>query len=239
MIEVNKLRERYDIETAAAWILGHARASSVPVLPEELRSRTSDGCTDDELLRIVDAGQATGLKLYPFKTGTQTLARTRRVMGFLRSIQFETMLDVGSGRGVFLIPFMKEFPWVRVTSLDLLEKRVTFLNELADGGFRQLHAERRDICTQPFPDDSFDVVTLLEVLEHIPEVEKAVAAAVKMAKQYVVVTVPSKPDDNPEHIHLLTKDKLTQLFSAAGCTKLHFDGVEGHLFLVATIDNRE
>lgn len=239
MIEVNDLRERYDIETAAAWILGHARASGIPVLPEKLLGRTADGCTDDELLRIIEAGQAAGLKLYPFKAGTQTLARTRRGLGFLRSIQFETMLDVGSGRGVFLIPFMKEFPWVRVTSLDLLEKRVTFLNELADGGFQQLHAEQRDICTQPFQDNSFDVVTLLEVLEHIPEVEKAVTAAVKMARQYVVVTVPSKPDDNPEHIHLLTKDRLTQLFGATGCTKLHFDGVEGHLFLVATIDNRE
>ena len=64
----------------------------------------------------------------------------------------------------------------------------------------------------------------------------AIAAAVKMARQYVVVTVPSKPDDNPEHIHLLTKDTLTQTFHAAGCTKLHFDGVEGHLFMVAAID---
>ena len=159
----------------------------------------------------------------------------RRVIGFLHSVSFETMLDVGSGRGVFLIPFMKEFPWVKVTSLDLLEKRVTFLNELADGGFGQLHAEQKDICHQPFSDHSFDVVTLLEVLEHIPEVEKAVAAAVRMAKQYVVVTVPSKPDNNPEHIHLLTKARLTEMFGAAGCTRLHFDGVEGHLFLVAAV----
>ncbi|MDO4331030.1 MAG: hypothetical protein Q4C66_17070 [Lachnospiraceae bacterium] len=35
-----------------------------------------------------------------------------------------------------------------------------------------------------------------ELLEHIPEVEQAVKAAVNMAKQYVVVTVPSKPDNN-------------------------------------------
>ena len=32
------------------------------------------------------------------------------------------------------------------------------------------------------------------------------------------------------------RDKLTQMFHAAGCTKLHFDGVEGHLFMVAAID---
>ena len=231
----NDLEERYDLYTAAAWILGHARNTGIPALPPELAGKLAGACTEKEILSIVTAGKEAELKLYPFKTGTQGLQRVRRVIGFLHSVSFETMLDVGSGRGVFLIPFMKEFPWVNVTSLDLLEKRVTFLNELADGGFGQLHAEQKDICHQPFPDHSFDVVTLLEVLEHIPEVEKAVAAAVRMAKQYVVVTVPSKPDNNPEHIHLLTKARLTEMFGAAGCTRLHFDGVEGHLFLVAAV----
>ena len=229
------LEEKYDVKTAAAWILGHARRTGTPALPTELLQKTAGECDEAELLQIVETGQAAELKLYPFKSSTQELARTRRTIGFLHSVSFETMLDVGSGRGVFLIPFMKEFPWVQVTSLDLLEKRVTFLNELADGGFRQLHAEQKDICVQPFPDNRFDVVSMLEVLEHIPEAEKAVASAVRMAKHYVVLTVPSKPDNNPEHIHLLTKDKLTQMFRAAGCTRLHFDGVEGHLFMVAAI----
>lgn len=83
-----------------------------------------------------------------------------------------------------------------------------------------------------------DIVTLLEVLEHIPDVEKAVAA-VRMARKYVVVPVPSKEDNNPEHIHLLTKKTLTDLFANAGCTRLHFDGVNGHLLLTATIHAQE
>ena len=232
---MSDLEERYDVKTAAAWILGHARRTGKPDLPAELLQKTADECDEAELLRIAETGRAAELKLYPFKSGTQELARTRRTLGFLHSVSFETLLDVGSGRGVFLIPFMKEFPWVRVTGLDLLEKRVTFLNELADGGFSQLHAEQKDICDQPFPDNSFDVVCMLEVLEHIPEAERAVASAVRMAKQYVVVTVPSKPDNNPEHIHLLTKDRLTRMFGSAGCTRLHFDGVEGHLVMVAAI----
>ena len=230
------LEERYDMKTAAAWILGHAKHTGIPKLPEDLCAKTFKDCTTAELCQIVLAGQQAELKLYPFKVGTQTLPRVKKVLGFLHSISFETMLDVGSGRGVFLIPFMKEFPLVQVTSLDLLEKRVTFLNELSSGGFTQLHAEQKNICDQPFPENSFDVVAMLEVLEHIPEVEKAVVAAVRMARKFVVVTVPSKPDDNPEHIHLLTKNILTELFAAVGCTRLHFDGVEGHLFLAAVVE---
>lgn len=233
---MRELEERYDLYTAAAWILGHARQTGVPQLSETVSGKQAGDCAEEELLAIVETGRKADLKLYPFKTGTQGLQRVRRVMGFLHSISFENMLDVGSGRGVFLMPFMKEFPWVQVTALDLLEKKVAFLNELADGGFPQLHAEQKNICDQPFPEKSFDVVTLLEVLEHIPAVEKAVEAAVRMAKQYVVVTVPSKPDNNPEHIHLLTKDRLTQMFAAAGCGRLHFDGIEGHLFMVAALE---
>lgn len=235
---MNELIEKYDIRTASAWIRGHAKSTGVPELSEELLLKDIVELSEEELCSIVAAGRKTELKLYPFKKGTQILPRVRRTIGFLYSFQFETMLDVGSGRGVFLIPFMKEFPWVQVTSLDLLDKRVTFLNELSSGGFTQMHAEKKNICDQPFPDNSFDVVMLLEVLEHIPEVEKAIAAAVKMAKQYVVVSVPSRTDDNPEHIHLLTKDKLTQMFGTAGCTKLHFDGVDGHLFMIAVLEKQ-
>lgn len=234
----NDVREKYDIYTAAAWIRGHSMNTGLPVLPDELLHTDIRALSEEELCHIVESGQNADLKLYPFKNGTQVLPRVRRTIGFLHSLQFETMLDVGSGRGVFLIPFMKEFPWVQVTALDVLDKRITFLNELSAGGFSQMHAEQKNICKQPFPDNSFDVVTMLEVLEHIPQVEQAVASAVRMARQYVVVSVPSKPDNNPEHIHLLTKEKLTGMFTAAGCTRLHFDGVEGHLFMAATIDER-
>ena len=232
---MHELEEKYDLQTTAAWLLGHARRTGIPELPVDVLALTADVCSKEQMLQIAAAGQNAGLKLYPFKSGIQPLARTRRTLGFLHSLSFETMLDVGSGRGAFLIPFIREFPWVQVTSADILEDRVTFLNELADGGFRQLRAEQKNICDQPYPDHSFDVITMLEVLEHIPEVEKAVQAAVRMARQYIVITVPSKPDNNPEHIHLLTKDKLSHLFEAAGCSKLHFDGVEGHLFMVAVL----
>jgi len=228
--------ERYHLKPAAAWLRGHAIKTGTPEIDSELLEMPLEVLTDEELSSIVEIGEATGQKLYPFKAGKAELPRVRQALGFLHGIEFETLLDVGSGRGVFLLPFMAEFPQVRVTSLDLLDKRVTFLNELAAGGYSQLTAHNKNICDQPFPENSFDVVTLLEVLEHIPEVGKAVSATVKMAKKYVVLSVPSKEDDNPEHIHLLTKDILTKLFAEAGCTKLHFGGVNGHLIMMARIE---
>jgi ubiquinone/menaquinone biosynthesis C-methylase UbiE len=110
------------------------------------------------------------------------------------------------------------------------------LTDIKEGGVSTLDVAKSDVCIQPFANNSFDVVTMLEVLEHIPDVEAAIRSAVKMARSYVVVTVPSKEDDNPEHIHLLTKDKLTEYFSKAGVTKLSFDGVPGHLFMIAKVD---
>ncbi len=230
------LSEYYDIYSAAAWIRGHAARTGIPKLPPELLEPPLDDLPPAGREQIVQAGADAGLKLYPFKSGSRELPRVKRTIAFLRSITFESLLDVGSGRGVFLLPFLRTFPQVRVTALDLLEKRVDFLSQLSDGGSPQLTALEGSICDAPFPDRSFDVVTMLEVLEHIPDVERAVAEGVRLAGKFVVVTVPSHPDNNPEHIHLLTKERLTALFRQAGCTRLHFDGVEGHLFLVAAVE---
>lgn len=188
--------------------------------------------TDEQVRRIMAFGSDNGLKMYYFKE-KEDLPRVKMALGFLKGVNPENLLDVGSGRGVFLFPFMRDFPYTEVTSVDILDHRVDFLNTIKQGGVERLTAVKEDICNWDAPDNSFDVVTALEVLEHIPEVEKAIKNIVRLAKRYVVASVPSKPDNNPEHIHLLTKDKLTALFTEAGAEKLHFDGVNGHLFMTA------
>lgn len=219
---------------SAAYVRGYAERMDTPEIPEYIREKRLNDLTDEELMQLYSIGKKAELKMHRFKNH-EDLPRVHKVLGFLRSIWPENLLDVGSGRGVFLFPFLCAFPNTPVTSVDLLDYRVEFLNDIRCGGMDQLTAMQMDICGNALPENSFDVVTMLEVLEHIPDVQKAVCSAVRLAKRYVVVTVPCKPDNNPEHIHLLTKDRLTELFGSAGCTRLQFDAVPGHLFMVATI----
>lgn len=219
---------------AAAYVRGASLRTGMPALPDELRNTALDDLSPEQTDRLIELGREAQLKLYRFKNLGE-LPRVHKAIGFLRGAWPESLLDVGSGRGVFLFPFLAAFPGVPVTSVDLLDYRVQFLQDVASGGVTQLSALQQDICRWDMPDNSFDVVTMLEVLEHIPDVESAVRAAVRLARRYVVVSVPSKPDNNPEHIHLLTKDILTDLFTRASCKSLRFDGVNGHLFMVAQI----
>jgi ubiquinone/menaquinone biosynthesis C-methylase UbiE len=92
-----------------------------------------------------------------------------------------------------------------------------------------------DTTCLDFADRSVDVVTFLEVLEHIPEPGKALAEAARVAHRFVVVSVPSKEDDNPEHIHLFTRAALEELFAAAGARRVRFDAVLNYLIAVAAV----
>ncbi len=234
------LVSQYYAAFAAAYVRGQAlRGAANPVegtpkLLQALLNTPLEQLTETQTEGILLAGEAAGLKLYHFKSGSRELPRIKKVLGILRSFPFQTLLDVGSGRGVFLWRCLGELPEIKVTSVDLLAERVAFMQAVTLGGLERLKAVQADFCVYNGP--PVDVVTLLEVLEHIPDVQAAVRTAVKLAQKYVVVSVPSKPDNNPEHIHLLTREKLTALFASAGCARLHFDGVNGHLLMIATME---
>lgn len=190
-------------------------------------------------IRYKDTTKAPEQKDHYFKV-KDDLPRVQVVLGFLRGIvaagQCQSLLDVGSGRGVFLFPLLRDFPDLYVTSLDILPHRVELLQCIHDGGIENLNPLLDDICTWNAPDKSFDVVTMLEVMEHIPDTEAVVHNAIRLAKNYIIVSVPSKPDDNPEHIHLFSKEDLKSLFLQHGCSKVKFMSVTNHTVMVAYLN---
>ena len=220
------MSERYDLPFTAAYIRGTLRGRG------PLYEKPLSALSDAECLALMEAARAENVKLHHFKR-FEELPRVRTVLGFLRAVSPESLLDVGSGRGVFLFPFLRQFPSVPVASMEISDSRAALLDAVRLGGVDELTVLRENICACAEEDGAFDVVTMLEVLEHIPDAAAAVRSAVRLARRFVMLTVPSKPDSNPEHIHLFSKDSLTALFEAAGCQSLRFDGVPGHLVLFA------
>src|SRR5829696_7747229 len=94
--------------------------------------------------------------------------------------------------------------------------------QLLDYQKQSLTAEHCDTTQLPFDDAQFDVVTLLEVLEHIPDTAAALKQACRVARRFVVLSVPSKPDNNPEHIHLFDAAQLESLLGRAGVGHVRF-----------------
>ena len=58
--------------------------------------------------------------------------------------------------------------------------------------------------------------------------------AVRVAARHVVVSVPSREDDNPEHIHLFDRARLETVFRDAGAQGVSVDYVLNHAVAVVT-----
>jgi 16S rRNA (guanine527-N7)-methyltransferase len=75
----------------------------------------------------------------------------------------ETLADIGSGAGFPSIPLKIVFPHLRITIVDSLNKRITFLKQLVDKlGLERIdcvHGRAEDIGRLPNYRDQFDLVT--------------------------------------------------------------------------------
>lgn len=208
------MRDEWYLELAAAFV----------------RGRLPDAPPGDE--DAVRFGIATGLKMYKFER-KPPLPRVKRVLGVLRGLAPGSLLDVGSGRGTFLWPLLDSFPALEVTAIDLDPIRARDLGAVSRGGVRRLQGALMDARAVALADKSRDVATLLEVLEHVPEAERAAREAVRVARAFVVASVPSKEDDNPEHLRVYDRGALERLFLEAGARRVSVEYVLNHAIAIA------
>lgn len=218
--ETAGLADRYYLEFASAFVRGRMG------LGGELEAE-----------EVVALGLRAGLRLYGFKRAVE-LARVRRVVGILRGVAPETLLDVGCGRGTSLWPMLDAFPNLPVLAVDRSAQRTSDVGAVASGGLARLSVARMDAERLAVHGGIFDVVTILEVLEHLPRPERAVAGAVRAARRFVIASVPRHEDDNPEHIHLFDERSLRQMFLSAQATRVGIEYVLGHMIAVARVEGQ-
>jgi 2-polyprenyl-3-methyl-5-hydroxy-6-metoxy-1,4-benzoquinol methylase len=72
-------------------------------------------------------------------------------------------------------------------------------------------------------------VTVLEVLEHVEDPLAVAREAVRVARRFVIASVPSKEDDNSGHIRPFDARSLSALFAEAGARRVSVEYVPGHM----------
>lgn len=117
------------------------------------------------------------------------------------------VLDLGCGLGIAgeLFNFKKNHDF---TGVDFFQ---SYLNICRKDGYYS-HIIKADLTKIKLANRSYDVVLLLQVLEHLPASEASILIkkAIKAAKECVIVTVPNgycsqeKYDHNKLHIHKST-----------------------------------
>lgn len=201
--------ERYYAELAWAFLRGR--------LPD-----AGDGA------KLLTAAREAGLRWNKFKRKSGP-PRVTQVLAILEGLAPRSLLDIGSGRGAFLWPMVARFEDLEVTAVDRLAHRVADIEAVRAGGIARVRAHLADVTALPFEDESFDIVTVLEVLEHLEDPAAAAREVLRVASRFVIASVPSHEDDNPEHIRLFTRDSLTELFEGAGAERVQIVYVLNHM----------
>jgi SAM-dependent methyltransferase len=104
----------------------------------------------------------------------------------------QSLLDVGCGEGVLTHQWARRLgDERRVVGIDLDDPALhaEWAKRTAPNlEYRVMKAENL-----PFADDEFDTATAIEVLEHVPDAEHTVAEMARVAKRWLLVSVPREP----------------------------------------------
>ncbi|EWC48640.1 hypothetical protein DRE_01862 [Drechslerella stenobrocha 248] len=127
------------------------------------------------------------------------------------------ILDAGCGPGTITCDIAALLPGAQVTGIDYLLQE-TCAPLAASRGLTNVHFQESDICKLPFPNDSFDVVHVHQVLQHLPTPPtRAVAELLRVCKSGGVIAV-READFGAFTFHPSGADALARTVTTAGST---------------------
>lgn len=151
-----------------------------------------------------------------FKIYEKELPRIVKSIGFLKNISPNTILDIGPGKGRALWPIANALPNTSITCVEKSVWRHTVIDAVNKGGIKRISSLNIDVSEGlPFSDNSFDVTTAFEVIEHIRNYNSAIEEIFRVTRDFIMISVPSKPDKNPDHINFFTMADFEMVLSKA------------------------
>ena len=97
-----------------------------------------------------------------------------------------------------------------------------------DNGFEGLKAvneKKPDVIFLDVQMPKLTGVEMLEVLEHVCDPVLAVSEAIRVSSQFIIASVPSKEDGNPQHIRHFSGREFENLFLSAGAKSVKINYV--------------
>lgn len=114
------------------------------------------------------------------------------VLGILKEISFNSLLDVGCGDGRFLKEVSQRFPEKKLLGIDCSERAINIAKALNP----HISYKCLDLCFTSNLEHIYDVVTMIEVLEHIKidQVHDFVTACANQLNPNgkLILTIPHK-----------------------------------------------
>jgi ubiquinone/menaquinone biosynthesis C-methylase UbiE len=167
---------------------------------------------------------------YPKYSTTNLLARYL-VQGFLKTllesvelVEANTCIDLGTGEGLLLSHLKTQFPSMQIISSD-----ISYRMQIIAKKNNSLQGVVASAEMLPFANETVDLVTACEVLEHLHQPKQALTEIRRVTRRFCILSVPREPlwrvmnlarfsyvrhwGNTPGHVQHWSKDGFVRLVS--------------------------
>ena len=107
--------------------------------------------------------------------------RFERIVKLLGSEKYSSLLEAGTGSGIFLPELSKHCEHLYACDIHYNFDNITSLCEKYE--IKSYHLSTQSIGQTNFPDESFDAVVAVSVLEFVPDIQKAITEIKRILKK--------------------------------------------------------